>query len=1250
MVHNGASASGSNDKRDYRFRRNMGCGFSASATNLPTGFTASLDATQPAGHQVLDVFYNTVLIGKLDVKLSSGDYVWTNTADAEGLPEGANKLGFTFNLNDGSGSDDCTASIQLNVAINGDAPCVMTLKSENLGVSTDDDIHQGTDGVTVIPNISGNFITDSGAVDSDPTDQIVVQSVALSSILPSDLSQSSADSTNTTTGDAIHTITIFDASGVVGTLTVDMTTGAYNWANGPEAEKLPEGANEFDFKFVIGDNQHDDPCSANGTLKVTVTGDDQCQITFGNFLEGQINSNLNGDTFTAQVNDDELGSGGSGNLVNFFGASDSDGDTIHVGDIKFNGATGFTSSVGTSTNPSGDSIKTILVYDSATQDASHLVGTLTVDLTTGAASWANGAGAEDLAVGAHVFGFDIFFNDGSGSDDCTKHGTLDIKITGDEACVMTLTADTLNVSTDDDVATAINGHNIDGNLIVDSGAVDSDPTDQIVVQSVGLTSAVPSGWSVTPSDSTDTTTGDAIHTITISDGSGVVGTLTVDMKTGAYNWVNGPEAEKLPEGANPFHFAFVIADNQHDDPCSANGTLKITVTGDDQCQITLGNFPPATASSVYSDGVVSDKAIEDEVTSGVSANFIAQSGAQDSDGDAVHVASVTLVAPTATNGLTTGFTATMDPIQPAGHQVLDVLYNSVLIGKLDVTLSSGDYVWTNTADAEGLPEGANKLGFTFNLNDGSGSDDCTASGQLNITITGDNDCPVLDPNNTTLTNFGPEHLADGTNSAISKNNLFSNITTPSEHPNLTILSVNGITDGGPGDTNSSMDGHIKFDVFLNDPLSGHPIDAGTVDFNTTVGTYTFNVNSSAIAFLNGGDNPSWTFNYDVTNGFIENGAPCTVFDTLILSVNGITDNNSTFPLYHSAMNFLPTGFPLQGGLATVHTVEQAGSYFAGYSLNNYSTPFGMGGFIHDHYFSGGYQTSGNGTSENDIIYAHDATTVHGNGGNDFLVALPGGTSGVILYGDSGNDVLIGGAGGDNLYAGTGGCFLSGGAGNDTLHGGSGNDMMLGGLGNDVLFAGAGVDTLDGGAGNDYIVGSQSATGHDLFYGGVGNDLMVGSSSGNDVFVWDVRTPFSSTLGSLPSTTVMPGTSFSETSDVINNFNASNDLLRFEDVFDNSGVNAGGSVLDDSVNYSFGSANGYQIEEGTLDTSNGNFAVSSTGADLKLDFGVPATHGSVIIQNLAHTLNWDSTPSTTLSFANLDAALVAQGGHHLDVIL
>ncbi len=155
-----------------------------------------------------------------------------------------------------------------------------------------------------------------------------------------------------------------------------------------------------------------------------------------------------------------------------------------------------------------------------------------------------------------------------------------------------------------------------------------------------------------------------------------------------------------------------------------------------------------------------------------------------------------------------------------------------------------------------------------------------------------------------------------------------------------------------------------------------------------------------------------------------------------------------------------------------------------------------------------------------------AMWLEGHGGNDTLIAGPGGD---FIYGGPGMDSVNGGGGDDTILAaedddtvlaadgndlvlaGWGNDSVDAGAGNDTVWGwddndtiwaGDGDDSVDGGMGADSIEGGAGADTLVGGAGDDTVDGQVS---NDFVYGGLGNDSLnggdgddtVGSDQGKD---------------------------------------------------------------------------------------------------------------------------------------------------------
>ncbi len=68
--------------------------------------------------------------------------------------------------------------------------------------------------------------------------------------------------------------------------------------------------------------------------------------------------------------------------------------------------------------------------------------------------------------------------------------------------------------------------------------------------------------------------------------------------------------------------------------------------------------------------------------------------------------------------------------------------------------------------------------------------------------------------------------------------------------------------------------------------------------------------------------------------------------------------------------------------------------------------------------------------------------------------------GVVLTGNSGNDVLTAGNGAQTLNGNSGDDVLIAGNGTQSLYGGSGNDYIVAGYGNQTLDGGSGIDTVD----------------------------------------------------------------------------------------------------------------------------------------------------------------------------------------------
>jgi Ca2+-binding RTX toxin-like protein len=96
-------------------------------------------------------------------------------------------------------------------------------------------------------------------------------------------------------------------------------------------------------------------------------------------------------------------------------------------------------------------------------------------------------------------------------------------------------------------------------------------------------------------------------------------------------------------------------------------------------------------------------------------------------------------------------------------------------------------------------------------------------------------------------------------------------------------------------------------------------------------------------------------------------------------------------------------------------------------------------------------------------------------------------SGLLLFGEGGDDILEGGNKADGLVGGAGSDTLSGLIGRDDLYGQSGADRLYGGSGADLLSGGRGRDRLSGGTGDDILAGDA---GRDILRGGAGSDQFI----------------------------------------------------------------------------------------------------------------------------------------------------------------
>lgn len=184
-------------------------------------------------------------------------------------------------------------------------------------------------------------------------------------------------------------------------------------------------------------------------------------------------------------------------------------------------------------------------------------------------------------------------------------------------------------------------------------------------------------------------------------------------------------------------------------------------------------------------------------------------------------------------------------------------------------------------------------------------------------------------------------------------------------------------------------------------------------------------------------------------------------------------------------------------------------------------------------------------------------------------------NGLLLFGDTGEDLIYGSSKGDHLYGGTG---------HDYLYGDYGSDLIYGGEGNDVLQGGNGTDTLIGGSGSDtYIV----STGQSSFL-----DFTDGVN------------------GSFPTATLVKSTV-----DVIKDASGDNDRIFLDSL--------GKAFTFDGYRNEVSLEDGVLTLKNTVDSANGQQFILSPGAD---DFEFRTTPVSYYGINSA-AVDWDTSGFT-----------------------
>ena len=201
-------------------------------------------------------------------------------------------------------------------------------------------------------------------------------------------------------------------------------------------------------------------------------------------------------------------------------------------------------------------------------------------------------------------------------------------------------------------------------------------------------------------------------TLTYSKGGGAEDQLKYEFKP-APDYVNGLEVGK-PEDIS---FGITVLDNNGG--TVTTGDLQFTVTNENDAPVIMEATDPSAAGNNNSGKLKFSDA--DELDTQHSVTF---TGLQDAGGNALAVESV--------EGLTE-------------DKVVDVYKDGLQIGTLTLRYEDGELTYTLSTEnfENNLPVGDSTIDFTITVSDKSGDTD-TTDGNLQFTVTNDNDAPVID--------------------------------------------------------------------------------------------------------------------------------------------------------------------------------------------------------------------------------------------------------------------------------------------------------------------------------------------------------------------------------------------------------------------------------------------------------------------------------------------------------------------------
>jgi len=763
-------------------------------------------------------------------------------------------------------------------------------------------------------------------------------------------------------------------------------------------------------------------------------------------------------------------------------------------------------------------------------------GTLTVNTTTGAYSYAKNAGAIEALDDGENFS-DVFTVTVSDGDDAAVTQTY-----------------TVNVSGADDQPTlaAVSSGSIT-EVTLSSSTVDSGLTGTLAGADVDvetLTYGIQGG-----------TVGSGVSTL-----AGAYGTLTVDTSTGVYSYAkNAAAVEALGAGATATDiFTMTVTDG---DDAPVTRTYAINLAGADDAPVLsdttdpaavpeLGNASAQNLAPISDSFSVTDVDVGDTLTASVVGSPV------------VKLNGGAFTLPVGASALTaTGVFSLTNAVQASTGGALSVNYT------YDPASANLDFL-----------RAIDTLTITYSVKINDGFVD-SATQDVTFTITGTNDAPVIQ---LVTTDSAAASLTE-TNAGLSTSGTLT-VTdvdlTDTVNSSVTTVAASGITTG-LALSNAQLLGLLSVT-----PVSGLPADTG----DTHNLTWTFDSATQPQAFDYLAPGQSLTLAYTVQSS--DNDAASDT-QTVTITINGTNDGptavtDNVITNVGTGTNFMVPEWALLandvdpdgGGALDVSGVGGASgvtvSHSAGIGTNGLvtinDTPPAGGSFTYQATDATTVGTPGTVNVTQDTV-----GTLDGTAGNDILVSanagttLVGGTGNDIMFGGSGNDtyrfglsdgsdvIRDSGSGGDKIeivtagpgdatvistlnfervgtdlvinvgstqitiddhYVGAGkvesiqftpggtayGYVLSSGAyqistdsstplseggGSDVIASSSGIETLNGGNGNDLLFGNGGADTINGEGGADLLVGGA---GLDNLNGGSGNDVLVGGLDA-DTFIF-----------------------------------------------------------------------------------------------------------------------------------------------------